>query len=217
MSDLANLLEKIDAEIDAAKQRVESFRQEKLNEYHQRQERLETFGKVCDELSEIWKPRLETLASKLGERAEVAPTVTPSLRQALFHVHSPFARVEMAFSAAPDDEIQKLILQYDLEILPILMKFKNTDRLEMPLDQIDRQAIAAWVDDRIVDFVKTYLELHQNEQYLSYLKDYLVEDPISGARFPKYAAAAKCEHAGETCYFIAEETFQEFQKKHGNS
>ncbi|MBX3438258.1 MAG: hypothetical protein KF861_12260, partial [Planctomycetaceae bacterium] len=70
-------------------------------------------------------------------------------------------------------------------------------------------------DDRIVDFVRTYLDLHQDEHYLNYLKEYMVEDPIAGVRFPKHAAAAKCEWGGKTHYFIGEETCQEFCKTNG--
>lgn len=76
MSEIDNLLGKIDAEIDAAKNKVEEFRQEKLTEYQERQKRLESFGKTCDDLAGIWRPRLEALAQKLGERVKVSPSVT---------------------------------------------------------------------------------------------------------------------------------------------
>jgi YHS domain-containing protein len=105
----------------------------------------------------------------------------------------------------------------NLEILPILMQFKNTDHLEMPLDNIDENAIASWIDDRILDFVKTYLALHEDQHYLTYLKEYTVEDPIANVRFPKYAAAATCEWNRKTYYFIGEETCQEFRQKNGIS
>ncbi len=68
------------------------------------------------------------------------------------------------------------------------------------------------MDDRLVDFVKTYLALHQNEYYL---KDHMVEDPIAGIRFPKLAAAATLECDGKTYYFIGEETRREFAAKRG--
>lgn len=215
MSEVDTLLNRIDAEFEAAKQRVAAFQQQKVAEYEQRQQRLEAFAKVCDHLGQTWKPRLDALAQRLGERASVKPVVTPTLREADFHVQSPFARVELKLSATTDDEVRNLILNYHLDILPILMKFKNADRLEMPLDKVDSQVVAAWIDDRIVDFVKTYLELHQNEQYLNYLKNYMVEDPIAHIRFPKYAAAAKCDWKGTTHYFIGEKTCREFREQNG--
>jgi YHS domain-containing protein len=125
---------------------------------------------------------------------------------------SELARVRLRLSAATDHDVRKLILNYNLEILPVLMQFDSHQQAEWPLDAIDPQAVASWVDDRIVDFVKTYLSLHENEHYL---KDHMVQDPVAGVRFPRYAAAATVERNGKTYYFIGEETRREFEAEHG--
>jgi YHS domain-containing protein len=117
-------------------------------------------------------------------------------------------------SASTDHDVCKLVLDYNLEILPSLMKFDSHQQAEWPLDAIDRQAIANWVDDRLVDFVKAYLALHENEYYL---KDHMVEDPIAGVRFPRFAAAATLERDGKTYYFIGEETRHEFEAQQAAS
>lgn len=215
MSAVDSLLSRIEAEFDAVKQRVAQFREEQVEEYKQRQERLKTFEKVCDTLGDVWKPRLEALASRLGERASVTPLVKPELRQATFEVKSPLAKIVLTFSAATDSDVRNLVLRYDLEILPILMKFKETDRLEMPLEKVDPQAVATWIEDRIVDFVKTFLEVHQNRNYAKYLKHYMVVDPVAKVEFPAYAAAATCEWNGQTWHFLGDETLREFKKQHG--
>jgi hypothetical protein len=94
-----------------------------------------------------------------------------------------------------DFDVLNLVLNYDLHLLPILMKYEPHAQFECPLDRIDTEAIGRWVDDRIVDFVKTYLALHQNEYYL---KGKLGTDPVSGTQFPKHAAADKLEYQGKT-------------------
>ena len=63
---------------------------------------------------------------------------------------------------------------------------------------------------RIVDFVRAYLSMSQNEHYL---KSHMVEDPVAGTRFPKFAAAATLERNGTTYYFMSEKTCSEFAKK----
>jgi hypothetical protein len=78
------------------------------------------------------------------------------------------------------------------------------------LDAIDKVALGKWFDDRIVDFVKTYLSLHENQYYL---KGHLVEDPIAKVQFPKYAAGATFEAGGRTLYFIDESTLREYRQK----
>jgi hypothetical protein len=76
------------------------------------------------------------------------------------------------------------------------------------LDAVDKAAAAQWIDDRIIDFVQTYLSMGEPELYL---KDQMVEDPGARIRFPKFAAAAAVELKGDQFYFISEETRRKFE------
>jgi YHS domain-containing protein len=212
MSEIDTLLRRIDAEFKSVEERVHQFQEQKVAEYKGRQDRLEQFSQVCEKLQSVWRPRLEALAQRFGDKVKMQPEVKPTLREATFHFQSQLARIDLKFSATTDSDVRKLVLRYDLAILPILMKFEPHAVLEMPLDQVDPAAVAKWTDDRIIDFVKTYVSLHENQYYL---KDYLVEDPIAGVRFPKYAAAAKLDFKGKTHYFISEETRSEFASREG--
>lgn len=210
MSDIANLVSRIDAEFVAVDKQIKEFQVQQLHDYQGRTQRLELFSKVCEQLRNTWHPRLDALAKKFGDKVRVTPTVTPTGREATFQFRSPLADIALRFSASTDYEVHNLVLDYDLHILPVLLKFEPHVRAEFPLDAIDSDAIARWIDDRIVDFVKTFLALNQNEHYL---KPHMVIDPISETRFPKYAAAATLDWQGKTYYFIGEETRQQFAKK----
>lgn len=212
MADMNSLLSRIDAEFSAAEKQIKEFQTQQVQEYHGRQERLELFSQACHQLRETWRPRLEALAQKFGDKVKLTPSVTPTAREATFQFSSPLANIVLQFSASTDFDVRKLVLDYNLEILPILMKFEPHARAEFPLEAIDSNAVAKWIDDRIVDFVKTYLSLNHNEYYL---KDHMVSDPISGTRFPKYAAAGTLDCQGTKYYFIGEETRREFAKKNG--
>lgn len=212
MSDVADLLSRIDAEFVAVEKKIKEFQTQQLQDYQGRHERLELYAKACDQLRDTWRPRLEALAKKFGDKVQVTPSVTPTGREATFQFRSPLADIVLRFSASTDFEVRNLVLDYDLHILPVLLKFESHVRAEFPLEAIDADAIARWVDDRIVEFVRTFLALNQNEHYL---KGHMVVDPVSGTRFPKHAAAATLEWRGATHYFIGEETRQEFAKKNG--
>jgi hypothetical protein len=205
-----SLMDRIDAEIDAAFQRVEQLKTQNVEEFQGRQQRLEKLDRTLEELREIWRPRLDALAKKFGERVNVQPQIEPGRRSAKFKFKSELASIDLRFAVAPDTDVRNLIFTYDLEVLPILMKFDSHDSIEFPLDTVDKTALGKWFDDRIVDFVKTYLSLHENQYYL---KGHLVEDPIAKVRFPKYAAGATLEAGGRTVYFIDESTLREYQKK----
>jgi hypothetical protein len=210
MSAINDLAERIDAEFNSAFERVEQLRSKKVEEFQGRQQRLAELDKTLDELRDVWRPRLEALAKKFGERVKVEPVVEPSRRSARFKFKSELASIDLRFAVMPDAEARNVVFTYDLEILPILMKFDAHDSIEFPLEAVDKAVLAKWFDDRIVEFVRTYLTMHENQYYL---KGHLVEDPIARIQFPKYAAGATLEEGGKTTYFIDETTLREFRQK----
>jgi YHS domain-containing protein len=210
MPDISNLDSRIEAEFSAVEEKVKKVQFEQVEAHKQRQQRLEQLGKVFDQLRDIWRPRLELLVKKFEGRVQATPRIVPSTREATFDFQSRLARVRLKLSAFTDRDIQKLILSYDLEIVPVLMRFKHHDEVEFPIDKIEKEAVAKWIDDRIVDFVQTYFAMGENEIYL---KDYMVEDPIAHVRFPKQAAGTTLEWQGRKFYFVGEETRREFAEQ----
>jgi YHS domain-containing protein len=210
MASSNSLMDRIDAEFSAADQRVKQLKTKKVEEFQDRQQRLDEFGRQLEGLREVWLPRLEALAKKFGERVAVKPHVEPGRRSASFAFQSDLARIDLRFTVAPDSEVRKVVFIYDLDIIPILMKFDSHDEIEFSLDAVDKTALGKWLDDQIVCFVKTYLSLHENQFYL---KGHLIEDPIAKVKFPKYAAGATLEVDGKTLYFIDESTRDEFQQQ----
>jgi YHS domain-containing protein len=210
MTDIHSLASRIDAEFSAVEEKVKKLQREQVEEHKQRQKRLEQLGKVFDQLRDIWRPRLELLVKKFGDRVKTTPRIVPSSREATFDFQSRLAHVRLKFSAFTDRDVQKVILSYDLAIIPVLLRFKPHDEVEFPLNAVDTEAAAKWIDDRIVDFVQTYFSMGENEIYL---KDEMVEDPIAHVTFPRFAAATSLEWQGQKVYFIGEETRREFEKQ----
>lgn len=209
MAGVDELLQRLELEFGAARQRSESRRAAQVEAYQQRQQRFEKFGVTIERLREVWKPRLDAFAKRFGDHVQVSQAVQPGRRDATFTFKSELAQIVMRLSVACDREVRQLILSYDLHILPILMQFESHAELHQPLDQIDEDAIARWIDDRLVQFAQTYVELHENQYYL---KDHLVEDPVAGVRFAKYTAGATLDWQGKTHYFISEASREEFQR-----
>jgi YHS domain-containing protein len=212
MPDINSLASRIDAEFSAVEQKVEKLQTQHVEQHRQREKRLEQLNRVFDELREIWRPRLDLLVKKFGDRVQATPRIVPSTREGTLEFQSRVARVRLKLSALTDRDIQKVVLAYDLDIVPVLMRFKNHDEIEFPLDAVDKEAVGKWLDDRIVEFVQTYFSMGESEIYL---KDQMVEDPIAHVRFPKVAAATTLEWGGKKYYFIGEETRKEFEKQQG--
>jgi len=159
MFDIGNLAKRISLEFSSAAERDKELLGGQEHITAQQQRRLEQLGKVFDELRGVWKPRLELLVKEFGNRVQVSPHVVPSERNVTFAFQSSKAHVKLRFSALPDRDFQRLILAYLLEITPAVIHYKVYDQLEFPLKAVDGQMVAKWMDDRIMDFVQTYLSL----------------------------------------------------------
>jgi YHS domain-containing protein len=212
MPEISSLLERIEAEFSTLKDRVKAAQDAHLHDYQEREKRLATLDQQLSELQAVWKPRLDAFVQQFGERVEVTPRVTAAGREATFEFDSELASIRMRLSASTDQDVRNLILEYHLEIIPVLMKFDSHKEAEWPIDAINKEEVASWIDDRLVDFVRTYVSLHENGYYL---KDHMVEDPVANVRFPKFAAGAKLDWQGKTYYFVSPDTQKKFAAEHG--
>ena len=214
MGDVESLKHRIDVEFSELDEKIKRAQTERVHEHDERQERLEAFEKRLETLSDVWRPRLEALIERFGDRVKVTPQLSSSSRLVTLDFQSELARIHLRFSVTTDHDVRKLILNYDLEIIPVLMQFNAHQQAEwpLPLQPLDELAIGDWVDDRIIEFVQTYLSLHENEHYW---KDHMVVDPIAGVRFPSFAAAATVEWEGKKYHFMGDETRRQFEAMHG--
>jgi hypothetical protein len=204
------LLERLEAEFERSDAKLDELRQRKVDDYQGRRDRLALFEQACDTLRGVWVPRLEAVKKVFGEKVRITPHAASGRREATFSFTSNLARISLRFAATTDFDVRKLVLEYTLEILPVLMTFPDQARFEQPFEKVDAGLIGAWIDDRLVDFVRTYLSLNENEFYL---QPHMVEDPVAHVRFPKFAAATTLERGGRTLYFIANATREEFEAR----
>jgi hypothetical protein len=212
MASIDDLMARIDAELDASSAKIEALRREKVREYREREARTRRVVAAIDRLAGIWIPRLQALEAKFGEKLEVKPKITPHSREALLSFKSPLASIELRFSARASLDGDKIVLGYDLDILPIFIEFEKRAELEQPIDDVDEEAVAAWMDERILQFVKTYVAVHEDPHYLS---THMVTDPVAGVEFPAcFAVSTKKTPDGRTLHFGSDETREEWERRH---
>lgn len=212
MSEVNNLLERIDGAIAAARERVRQQQQPLLQDYAERQKRLQRFEQARDQVRAIAKPRLEALAKRFGDKVQVTPKVSQSRASATLDFKSPEAFITLTFSVAPDQEVQNIVVEYDLDVMPVLMMYESHSEFRAPIGNLNTAALEAWADEWILKFVEFYIRMHESEVYG---RSEYVEDPIAGIKFPKFAAGASLDHKGKTYYFIDERTKEDFVKRNG--
>lgn len=210
MESTQELAKRIDAAFASLDEKRRQFQELETRKYEQWKQRLARLGIEFDTLRDVLMPRLDLLIEKFGNKMTATPTLTQSTREVMMELHSELARIRLRFQGTTDHDIRKLILNYDLEIIPVLMQFDSHSTLEMPLDAVDYEAAVRWADERIISFVQTYVAIQENQYYLH---DQMVTDPVSGTTFPKLAAGATLERDGHMYYFVSEKTRREFERE----
>jgi YHS domain-containing protein len=221
MSSVDQLVERLSAEVTAAKERIHVLQTEAAKVFLGQEQRFMRFIALAERIHAILQPRIEEFV-KLNVFKDITQKVSLELRgpeERGFHgrtttlcVPSSDAcsgKVELSFRLGHDGPIENAILDYRLEILPIFIKFESHDQLVIPIDDADEDAVAAWIDDKLVGFTRTYFEMYFTEQYQ---KQSFEMDPVMNVRFPRAFAAGKKEYQGRTYHFYTEASLKAFEK-----
>jgi YHS domain-containing protein len=215
MATLDDFRSRLDAEFAMLSAGIEQRRSVIDLEYQQRQQRfMEEFVPAVAKVREIFAPRSDALIARFKEIIHVQADVRDDFSKIAFSFDSSLARVTLRFDFVHDEEVRQMILVYDLEILPILMKFENHSTLELPLADVDELAVTDWLESRMISFIRSFVELNENQVYLN---DQMVDDPVARIRMPKAVARETLRFEGQTYYFISAETRHEFEKRHATA
>jgi YHS domain-containing protein len=212
MATLDDFTGRLDAEFARLSAGIEQRRLAIDREYEQRQRRVvEEFVPAVAKVREIFAPRSEALIARFKDIIPVHAAVRDDFSKVAFSFDSSLARVTLRFDFVHDEEVKKMILVYDLEILPILMKFESHSTLESPLTDLHEQTVAEWLESRMLSFTRSFVELNANPVYLN---DQMVDDPVARIRMPKAVARETLDWEGRTYYFISAQTRREFERRH---
>ena len=215
------LIQRLAAEVAAATERIHAIQTEAAKAFLGQEQRFLRFVALTERIHTILQPRIEAF-TKVDVFKGIKSNVNLELRGPEgrgFHGRTTTltvppsdacsGKVELSFRLGHDGAIENAILDYRLEILPIFIKFDSHDQLVLPIDDADEDAIAAWIDDKLVGFTRTFFEMYFTEQYQ---KQSFEMDPVMNIRFPRAFSAGKRQHQGRTYHFYTEESLQAFEK-----
>jgi len=221
MSSVDQLAQRLSAEVAAATERIHSLQAEAARVFAGQEQRFMRFVALAERIDAILQPRIETFTA-VNVFKDIKQNVSLELRgpeERGFHGRTttlsvPLSdgcpgKVDLSFRLGHDGPIENAIMDYRLEILPIFIKFDSHDQLVIPIDNPSEDAIAAWIDDKLVGFTRTYFEMYFTEQYQ---RGSFEIDPVINIRFPRAFAAGKKEYQGRTYHFYTKESLQAFEK-----
>ena len=220
-SSVDHLVRRLSDEAAAASERVHELQTEAAKAFADHEQRFIRFVALAERIQAILRPRIEAFA-ELDVFKDIGQSVSLELRgpeDRGFHGRTTrisvppsdacSGKVELSFRVGHDGPIENAIVDFRVEIVPIFIKFKSHDELVVPIDCPDEDAVAAWIDDKLVEFTRTYFEMYFTDQYQT--PSFQI-DPVMNIRFPRAFAAGKKEYQGRTYYFYTNESMRAFEK-----
>lgn len=180
----------------------------RMKELLEQRERLSTIAQR--KIETVILPRMEELARHF-DNAEVEVLHTDADYNCICefaHIPRFPATVRLGIALLPGNN-ESLTARYDLNILPVLMEYNRSSEENFPFDG-DEQVLADWVEDRILEFIDTYLRLETDPLYQ---KDNTVIDIVCGMRIPSTSAPSTVERHGRIFYFCSEHCKEAFIKE----
>ena len=222
MVSVDQLVQRLTDELEIARGRLHVLRTEATQVFQgEEQQRFKQFIALADRIRAILQPRIEAITQvnvfkdiKKSLSLERQGPAGRGLHEETITLSVPYseecpAKVVLSFRVGHDGPIENVVINYQLEILPMYIEFEGHAKLLVPIANPSGEAIAAWLDDRLVEFTRTYLELYFTDQYQ---KQSMETDPVMGVRFPRAFAAGKNEYRGRIYHFYTKESLQQFEK-----
>ena len=211
MSTLEEFRDKLKSQLTAAASapRWESADAESyMGALRARRQQFDQAGKVLT--ATIIKPRLEALA----ELFQSARTITDeqACRSSCWFASSDrfpiTAKVE--FAVEHDESVQRVFVRYEACLMPVFVRFQPHDRLTFRLSEVNADQTAAWVEERILEFLETYLHHDRGQDDL---EEDILTDPVCGMRLGRSDVRAQADYRGHPYFFCSTECREKFESK----
>jgi YHS domain-containing protein len=212
MTDLRELDRLIEGKIARLQERGRLQHDHGLQRMHAYEERRRQYTTIADRLArEVIRPRLEKLAGHF-DNAVLQGCDQAGRHQCVCcfsHTDRFPATVKLEFGVSRDGDFHNVVILYNLSILPVYFSFDGQGQLALPLDRVNDEQVASWIEKRVLAFLDIYFRLETVDQYQ---EENLARDPVCGMRVNRLYAAAQFEYQGHTYYFCVPECREKFSR-----
>jgi YHS domain-containing protein len=203
MSDLPDFARQIEeriASLENHRHLVARSNEDLMRERESHVRRFQFVGESVHRL--LIQPRLDLLRGAFDNISIEHVTEAAALRTVCRFEHTDQfpATTRLMVSLKHDPESDLASMAWDLEIIPILMSFDSHGSLEFSLERPDEALIAAWLEEVVLGFLQTYLQLPTNANYQVWNTH---RDPVCGMVVTGGDAPFKRRVGTKTYYFCS--------------
>lgn len=160
------------------------------------------FEKLAVRLNDtVVQPRLETLA-KYFNNSTLSDDEPTGRCACWFGYCERFpSSTRVGFAVEHDIKYEKASIGFEASMMPQFVVINDRDKLTFSLDQVDEVKVCAWVEERLLEFLDSYLQIDRGGDDFG---EDVVTDPVCGMRISRSAVAADATHIGHPYYFLFE-------------
>jgi len=166
MSDLNQFERAVQAKLLVAERRRQFFKGQMQQRSGRLLGRSKQFSQTAEHLLQsVIRPRIEKMTVCLGDGELLSPDAVS--RYQCVSRFGPAGRfpssTKLGMAVSHDEQFEQIFLMYELEILPVPFAFEGKDQQNFPLQAVDEKRFIACVDERLLQFVDTYLRLKDGD------------------------------------------------------
>ena len=120
------------------------------------------------------------------------------------------ATTQVSFAVEHDVRFETVAVCYEAWMMPVFIKLNERDKLAAPLREVQEEAVAEWVEQRLLDFLDAYLRIDRGGDDFA---DEVATDPVCGMRISRAAAAATADYRGHPYYFCSDQCHERFTRE----
>ncbi|MHC4880443.1 MAG: hypothetical protein ACYTGL_28670 [Planctomycetota bacterium] len=217
---LDDFVRRLSEQVAVADEQVRALRAEAHDTFISREKRVKQFVEVADLHYERLLSRLSAFRS-VSVFADVIQHNSPepgvSAEKERHHWTASLTfpssdkrpkTMELSFRIGHDGPVERIVIDYQLTLLPIFFAFEAHDQLSGLPEELDADTVSEWFEAKLLGFTQTYFAVFFHEQYQ---RDSLVTDPVLRIRFPRSMAVARHDSAGSAYYFYTDDSVERFQ------
>ena len=165
MSDLNEFKNQLESRIADARKEP-NWTQEKSNEYMTElaPKRAHFVELAAHLIASIILPRVTLLANLFD--AKPADNDPPERCSCWLHYNERFpSTTKVEFAVEHDARFEKVVITYELYMMPVFIKYNAHDRITTSLDSISDYDVSAWTEKRLLEFLDTYLQIDRGDAF----------------------------------------------------
>ncbi len=170
--------------------------------------RRQRFEEIAARLNDtVIQPRLETLASYFSNSSITKDEPSGHCSCWFGYCEQFPASTKVSFAVEHDVRFEKVAVCYEASMMPVFIKLNERDKLTLPLDDVPDDAVAAWVEERLLEFIDVYLRIDRGREDFD---DEAATDPVCGMRISRSSAVASDSYRGHPYFFCSRECQEKF-------